>query len=130
MSERLPRTRRGQGTLENLLRCAEAVLSERGYEAASVSAICRRAGVAQGTFYLYFSSKEDAYVRLAERLQRGIISHVRQAAESGRDGTDRLLQAYAALLDFVSQNVGLLQVFREAGFTRPGSCRMGFGTRR
>ncbi len=102
-----------------MLESAESVLSERGYEGASVSGICRRAGVAQGTFYMYFSGKEDVYVQLVERLQREVISQIREATSARSQANKKLVHVTDALLLFVSQNVGLFQVFREAEFTRP-----------
>jgi len=42
------------GRRADLLAAARAILAEKGLEAATVSEIVARAGVAQGTFYLYF----------------------------------------------------------------------------
>lgn len=117
--DRLPRTERGRETLERILGSAEEVFRERGYEAASVSAICRRTGLAQGTFYLYFASKEDVYVRLVEGLQNRIVARLRASIADESNPRARLLGAYGALLDFISENPTLFQVFREAEFVRP-----------
>jgi len=116
---RQPCTQRGQETLETLLGSAGEVFAERGYEAASVSAICRRARVAQGTFYLYFSSKEDVYVRLVERLQRQLVRLVQCSSEQEGDPDAQLVSAVDQLLGFLSQNSALFQLFREAEFIRP-----------
>lgn len=45
----------------SLLEAARAVYREKGYEAASVAEIAKRAGRAHGTFYLYFDNKQDIY---------------------------------------------------------------------
>lgn len=68
-----PSSARREATMRRFLRAAEEVFRERGYDGASVSAICRRVGLAQGTFYLYFAGKEDVYVRLVEGLQEGLF---------------------------------------------------------
>ena len=104
--------------MARLLRGAEEVFRERGYEGASVSAICRRVGAAQGTFYLYFASKEEVYVRLVEELQKRLLACLR-GARVGADPIRRLLRAYSALLDGVVENAGLVQVLREAEFVGP-----------
>ncbi|HEY6799250.1 MAG TPA: helix-turn-helix domain-containing protein, partial [Agromyces sp.] len=52
-----PRTARGVETRRRLLAAAERVFADHGYHEASVSRITDRAGVGQGTFYLYFDSK-------------------------------------------------------------------------
>lgn len=105
--------------MERVLRGAEVVFRERGYEAASVSAICRRVGLAQGTFYLYFANKEEVYVCLVEDLQAKLIARVRAAINADSELIMQLLAMYYALLDYIAENAGLFQVFREAEFVRP-----------
>ena len=58
-----------------LLTAARDVFREKGYDGARVSEIVQRAGVAQGTFYLYSPSKPDAAVALRDGLmqQLGVI---------------------------------------------------------
>jgi AcrR family transcriptional regulator len=51
-----------------LLDSARAVFAKKGYEDATVSEIVSRAGVAQGTFYLYFPGKESLAGAFAEQL--------------------------------------------------------------
>jgi AcrR family transcriptional regulator len=58
---------------EQLLNAALAVFSAEGYSAAKVSDIVGRAGVAQGTFYLYFRSKQEVMLALFERFQGALI---------------------------------------------------------
>jgi hypothetical protein len=57
---RAPVTVRGEQTRRRLLEAAEEVFGELGFRRASIAEIVRRAGVAQGTFYLYFDSKEES----------------------------------------------------------------------
>ena len=63
-----PVTARGQRTRQRILDAAETVFGERGYEAASIVDITRAAGVAQGTFYLYFNSKKAVFAELVGEL--------------------------------------------------------------
>ena len=51
-----------------LLSAARAVFAKKGYDDATVSEIVSRAGVAQGTFYLYFPGKESLAGAFAEQL--------------------------------------------------------------
>ena len=53
---------------EQLLSAARKVLAERGYDKTTVSDIVKEAGVAQGTFYLYFPSKKEAVIELARQI--------------------------------------------------------------
>ena len=58
----------GPGRREQLLTAARHVLAQHGYERTTVSSIATKASVAQGTFYLYFPSKEALPGALAEQL--------------------------------------------------------------
>lgn len=58
-----PQERRSQ-----LLNSAEALFMEKGYEAATVNDIIAREGIAKGTFYHYFRSKEEVLTALVERV--------------------------------------------------------------
>lgn len=51
-------------TRERLLHAARQVVEEEGYGAATVAAIASRAGVATGTLYRHFASKEELFVEL------------------------------------------------------------------
>ena len=55
-----------------LLKVAREILAEKGFEATTISEIVARAGVAQGTFYLYFPSKISLILTLAEEMQGNI----------------------------------------------------------
>ncbi len=49
----------GSDKYQRILDAAVEVIAERGYFSSPVSAIAKRAGVADGTIYLYFKSKDD-----------------------------------------------------------------------
>lgn len=72
-----------QARRAELLKIAREVLAEKGFEATTISEIVTRAGIAQGTFYLYFPSKISLIVTLAEELQVSIEQALRASyAES------------------------------------------------
>ncbi|MBA4044939.1 MAG: TetR family transcriptional regulator, partial [Erythrobacter sp.] len=58
---KVPRTERGRRTLRKLLDAAAEEFGEKGFHEASVSSITRRAGVALGSFYTYFDSKDALF---------------------------------------------------------------------
>ena len=70
-SEKLPKTARGRRTREKLLDAAEQEFGARGFHPVGISDITRRAGVAAGTFYVYFDSKEEIYRALIEATAYG-----------------------------------------------------------
>lgn len=110
--------RKKERTFQCLLRSAEEVFSEHGFERASVSGICQRAGVARGTFYLYFANKEDVYVRLVEELEVKLLKRLRAVVRTDSEPRTKLARTYSELLDVLTENQKLFQVFREAEFVR------------
>jgi AcrR family transcriptional regulator len=69
-----------QDRREQVLACAQRVFSRRGYHAAGVSEIITEAGVARGTFYLYFESKRAIFDELLDQLLALITGSVRRIA--------------------------------------------------
>lgn len=63
-------------TREHIIAAARAVIAEQGFEAASVSAIVERAGVAKGSFYTYFKSKSDLPLVFVRILQQDILHKI------------------------------------------------------
>lgn len=114
----IPRTRKGVETYGRLLRAAEQVFSERGYHDASVAEICRRAGLAHGTFYRYLGDKEEVFLRLIEQLEVRLRSMIEPALASPGSARERLLLGCQSILDFVGECAELYQVFREAEFVQ------------
>lgn len=85
----------GPGRREQLLTAAREVLAARGYERTTVSSIAGRAQVAQGTFYLYFPSKEALPGALAEQLATALG----EATDRAADSSDALEEVVDALVE-------------------------------
>ena len=73
------------GRREELLAAAREVLSQNGYERTTVSSIATRANVAQGTFYLYFPSKEALPGALALQFSEALAVANRDALDGISD---------------------------------------------
>ena len=69
------------GTRARLLSAAQALIEEGGYGAASVVAIAERAGLAAGTLYRHFSSKEELFVEVFRSVCAREEQAMREAAE-------------------------------------------------
>ncbi|MFC8179642.1 TetR/AcrR family transcriptional regulator [Rhodococcus sp. NPDC057297] len=63
-----PRTARGRKTRERLLTAARIVFETKGFLDTRVSDICGEASLAQGTFYIYFQTKEDIFYNLVDSV--------------------------------------------------------------
>jgi AcrR family transcriptional regulator len=90
----------GLATRERLLAAARELIEEGGYASASVAAIAERAGVASGTLYRHFTSKEDLFVEVF----RSVCSHEERAmvaaAESLPAGAAAVERLEAVLTTF------------------------------
>ena len=88
-----PGGRRGRDIRRReLLEAAVSVFSEKGIASASVDDIVRAAGVAKGTFYLYFATKVDAIDAVAEWMVETVVERIQiVAADDDRSPVERLL---------------------------------------
>ncbi len=83
---------RRQSRKDALVDAAFEVFIAKGVAATSVDDIVERAGVAKGTFYLYFATKGDAVNAVAERIVDGVGALVESAASTpGLAPVERLL---------------------------------------
>jgi len=71
--DKTPRTERGRRTLRKLLDASAKEFGDKGFHDASVSSITRRAGVALGTFYTYFDSKDALFRALVLDLSENEV---------------------------------------------------------
>lgn len=113
-----PATARGQRTRGKVLAAAEAVFGEMGYERASIVEITRAAGVAQGTFYVYFPSKKAVFVELVWELNRKLRKSLRMATDALVNPDRFELERVGALtfLRFVQEHENLYRIVRQAEF--------------
>ncbi|MCS6830603.1 MAG: TetR/AcrR family transcriptional regulator [Armatimonadota bacterium] len=99
---------------DRIMRAAEVLFAERGFEATSIGEIALRAHVNRALLYYYFEHKEHLYHQL---LQEGIdklretVLHAVHTTTSARDAIRTFLQGY---LQIAHQNPGLARiVYRE-----------------
>lgn len=110
---------RGERTRRALLEAAEQVFVDLGYHDASIVKITEAAGVAQGTFYRYFTSKQAIFDELVTDLNR----RVRQAMKEGSTGAATRAEAeragFEAYFRFVAEHPALYRIIRQAEFVSP-----------
>ncbi|MFA5988176.1 MAG: TetR/AcrR family transcriptional regulator [Sphingomonas sp.] len=118
-----PRTDRGRKTLRAILDAAAIEFGERGFHETSISEITRRAGVALGSFYTYFDSKDAVFRALVRDMSNQVRDHV---APKIRAATDQINAERAGLLGFIEFVRGHKEIYRiidEAEFVDPDSFR-------
>lgn len=78
---------------QEILTAASALFAAKGFAATSVDEIVRGAGVAKGTFYNYFNSKEDVLSGLANQMVGEMARDARAITEDPRLGPIEKLRA-------------------------------------
>ncbi|MFF8818682.1 TetR/AcrR family transcriptional regulator [Leucobacter sp. NPDC015123] len=119
-----PLTKRGLATRRRILEAAEDVFAELGYHEASIVKVTERAGVALGTFYLYFDSKQSIF----EALVIDLNDRVRQSMTESMAGAANRIEAerggFEGFFRFTAKHPALYRVVREAEFVSPETMRL------
>ncbi|MBO9712379.1 TetR/AcrR family transcriptional regulator [Sphingomonas sp.] len=123
-----PRTARGRRTLRAILDAAAEEFGEKGFHEGSISGITRRAGVALGSFYTYFDSKDAVFRALVRDMSEQVREHV---APVLKDAPGQIAAERAALLAFIRFARAHKEIYRiidEAEFVDPESFRLHYAT--
>ena len=112
LSSRSPATPPAADKREAILKAATRVFARRGFFQSQVADIAREAGVAAGTVYLYFRSKDDLLVSLFERTMREAIAEGRAALEGVADPRERLTRIARLHLERLGRDRDLAVVFQ------------------
>src|SRR6476620_1117794 len=116
-----PRTPRGERTLRKILDAARDEFGERGFSDSSIVGITQRAGVALGTFYTYFNSKEAVFQALVRDMSGQVREQVGPALGQASDALDGERRALQAFLDFAREHRDIYRIVDEAEFVDPAA---------
>jgi TetR/AcrR family transcriptional regulator, fatty acid metabolism regulator protein len=95
-----------------ILEAATAVFAERGFFGAQVADIARGAGIAAGTVYLYFRSKDEILTSIFDRTMREAIEEGRAAIANEKDPVERLRRIARLHLTRMGRDRSLAIVFQ------------------
>jgi TetR/AcrR family fatty acid metabolism transcriptional regulator len=95
-----------------ILEAAVGVFARKGYFAARVSDIAKKAGVADGTIYLYYRNKEDILVRLFDEVMSEHVEKAKEAVRALPSAPERLLAIAERHLTVLGENRDLAAVFQ------------------
>jgi AcrR family transcriptional regulator len=127
-SGKAPRTPRGERTLRKILDAARDEFGERGFSDSSIVGITQRAGVALGTFYTYFDSKEAVFQALVRDMSAQVRDHVAPAFEGAEDAVDGERRALESFLQFAREHRDVYRIIDEAEFVEPAAYREHYET--
>lgn len=100
----------GSGKRERILDAAVKVFAQEGFYNAKVAQIADLAGVADGTIYLYFKSKDDLLISLFEDRMERINQNLRTALASESSALARLRRVVKLHLELIEQNRHMAEV--------------------
>ncbi len=123
-----PRTARGERTLRKILDAAQDEFGERGFSDSSIVGITQRAGVALGTFYTYFDSKEAVFQALVRDMSTQVRDLVAPAFHGAADALDGERRALEAFLQFAKTHRYVYRIIDEAEFVDPTTYREHYET--
>lgn len=114
-----PKTDRGRRTHRALLDAAAKEFGAKGFHATGITDITRVAGVALGSFYTYFASKEEIFRALVTDLSAQVKTHVTPHVQLAPDALAKERAALAHFLDFVTTHQLIYRIVDEAEFVAP-----------
>ena len=115
----MPVTARGEATRRKILDAAEEVFGEFGYHEASIAEITRRAGVAQGTYYIYFHSKREIFAELVEDIGKRLRAQMRAAIVGVGNRLEVERRGFEAFFTFVAEHRRIYRIVQEAERVAP-----------
>lgn len=121
--DRQPRTARGERTRQALIAAAAAEFGEKGFHEGSVTGITQRAGVALGSFYTYFESKDALFRALVASMSEQVRDTVAPALAAARDPIDAERAALLAFLEFAKSRREIYRIIDESEFVDPAGFR-------
>jgi len=121
---RIPRTERGRRTQRAILDAAAAEFGEKGFHESSIVSITIRAGVALGSFYTYFESKEALFKALVQDMSGRVRDRVAPVLR-GHTGDAIAAEGLAleAFLRFARDHKEIYRIIDEAEFVAPEDWR-------
>ena len=113
------RAERNEATRRKLFAAAAKVVGGVGYAEASVSRITMEAGVAQGTFYSHFASRQELLDRLLPAIGEDMLAFIEQRTPSGGSDQQQDVARCEAFFAFLLVCPEYLRILNEAEFFAP-----------
>jgi AcrR family transcriptional regulator len=115
---RLRITKEYDERLKELLDTAQELFFQKGYMQVSVRDIIEKVGVAKGTFYHYFKSKEDLLDQLVNRFSEHALARARVVVEDkGLRAQEKLNRFIATFRDAKIEKVELIKMLMKVMYT-------------
>ena len=111
-ARRAPRSQHAGDKRDLILKAATKLFARRGFFNAQVADVAREAGIAAGTVYLYFQSKDDLLISIFDRTMHEGLEAGRQALADVSDPVERLRRLARLHLGRLGEDRDLAVVFQ------------------
>lgn len=115
----LPKTARGQTTMNRIIKAAETEFGKQGYYNTTINDIAVRAKVAPGTIYIYFTDKYSLYCMLLKRYGHDIRKAIAQKTEGCQSRLEAERLGLLAFLELVRTKPHMYKIIWESLFINP-----------
>ncbi|HET7876669.1 MAG TPA: TetR/AcrR family transcriptional regulator [Methylomirabilota bacterium] len=95
---------------QQIIEAAVRVFARKGYFNSRVSDVAREAGIAAGTIYLYFKTKEDILIRLFQDKMAEFVSAARKSIAGEPDAASKIRRLIRMHFEMLEQNPELAEV--------------------
>jgi AcrR family transcriptional regulator len=112
-----------------ILAAARQLLEQRGPEAMTMEEIAAAAGVAKGTLYLYFLSKDDLILALINQVGENILRDVEASLQAAGTPPEKLGRVVSVLLEYLNRERLLFPIYARELVRGEGEAREGFRRR-
>jgi AcrR family transcriptional regulator len=119
--KKMRRAEKSDANRRALIKAATAVIGKHGYSGASIGRITERAKLAQGTFYLYFASRQDLFDQLLLQLGEDMHLYLAKRVEGAKDYFDVEERGLRAFFEYVKANPAFFRVLKEAEIHAPSA---------
>lgn len=109
-----PKTERGEKTLKTIIKAAEAVFHEKGYNGSTVKDISDKAGVSVGTIYIYFSDKKSIYDHLLLQYSHYIRATIAKRTKDLTSRRDIEREGLLVFLEIARDNKHIYNIIWES----------------
>lgn len=109
------KTKRGQETHNKIVDAALVLFSKKAVQKTTVSDICKQAGIAKGTFYIYFETKDDLVWHFVEHQFQDLMQWFASIETFGHK-QEYVSQLIDYIIDFVNENSTLLSTTHDSKF--------------
>jgi AcrR family transcriptional regulator len=115
---KLNRVERNAWTKRKIFDAATRIVGKYGYAEASVARITEQAGVAQGTFYNHFESRQQLLDQLLPKIGVDMVRFIRERTGTAHAARQEI-ERFGAFFDFIREVPEFLRILNEAEFFAP-----------